>query len=316
MEKINFSNITSLNFSNKTECLQNMEDNYTNENILIFDDKYYEMEKKEMKKKNKLEFERILQQTKQKFILLSEKAEQIINNKSFSFKKILANNLNIQAIQLDGKNNSNNNMKQNIFFNGKTINVNKNENNNNNYMNNNILKSNSNKSILSINNNDNSMNSKMKNHFKVIEPFNSNNNKGNILMEISDDIENSSLIGKKRQQKNNNKIEKIEKKEKNIKEVFNEILMIYGEIYNIDNNIIKIEEQNILKNDDDNQETTIIIDNKQIAKIYLNNNIINKIYVFKNKKYIEKENEILSQLKIIKKSMNGILNKLKKNNNL
>ncbi len=315
MEKINFSNITSLNFSNKTECLQNMEDNYTNENILIFDDKYYEMEKKEMKKKNKLEFERILQQTKQKFILLSEKTEQIINNKSFSFKKILANNLNIQAIQLDGKNNSNNNMKQNIFFNGKTINVNKNENNNN-YMNNNILKSNSNKSILSINNNDNSMNSKIKNHFKVIEPFNSNNNKGNILMEISDDIENSSLIGKKRQQKNNNKIEKIEKKEKNIKEVFNEILMIYGEIYNIDNNIIKIEEQNILKNDDDNQETTIIIDNKQIAKIYLNNNIINKIYVFKNKKYIEKENEILSQLKIIKKSMNGILNKLKKNNNL
>ena len=313
MEKINFSNITSLNFSNKTECLQNMEDNYTNENILIFDDKYYEMEKKEMKKKKKLEFERILQQTKQKFILLSEKTEQIINNKSFSFKKILTNNLNIQAIQLDGKNNSNNNMKQNIFFNGNTINVNKNENNNNNYMNNNILKSNFNKSILSINNNDNSMNSKMKNHFKVIEPFNSNNNKGNILMEISDDIENSTLIGKKRQQKNNNKIEK---KEKNIKEVFNEILMFYEEIYNIDNNIIKIEEQNILKNDDDNQETTIIIYNKQIAKIYLNNNIINKIYVYKNKKYIEKENEILSQLKIIKKSMNGLLNKLKKNNNL
>ena len=313
MEKINFSNITSLNFSNKTECLQNMEDNYTNENILIFDDKYYEMEKKEMKKKKKLEFERILQQTKQKFILLSEKAEQIINNKSFSFKKILANNLIIQAIQLDGKNNSNNNMKQNIFFNGNTINVNKNENNNNNYMNNNILKSNFNKSILSINNNDNSMSSKMKNHFKVIEPFNSNNNKGNILMEISDDIENSTLIGKKRQQKNNNKIEK---KEKNIKEVFNEILMFYEEIYNIDNNIIKIEEQNILKNDDDNQETTIIIYNKQIAKIYLNNNIINKIYVYKNKKYIEKENEILSQLKIIKKSMNGLLNKLKKNNNL
>jgi hypothetical protein len=305
--KINFNNITSLNCSYKSQYHHNAEDNYTNDNILLFGDSDDEIEKEEIKKNNKLEFERILYQTKQKFLLLSEKTEQIINNKNFSLKKILANNLNIQAISQDDK--KNNNPIKNINSNGNNnTNINKNENNNN-YMDNN----NFNKIILSPSNN-NYMNLKMKNHFKVVEPFNSNNNKSNILIDTSDDIESPNLIGKKRkQQKNNNTIEKIIN---DTQVIFNEILLICQAFSNINNDIIRKEEQTILNNDNEDLETTIFIKNKQIATIYLNNNIINKIYVFKSKQYLINENEILSQLKIIKRSMNTIVNNLRKNNNM
>jgi hypothetical protein len=305
--KINFNNITSINCSYKSQYHHNAEDNYTNDNILLFGDSDDEIEKEEIKKNNKLEFERILYQTKQKFLLLSEKTEQIINNKNFSLKKILANNLNIQAISQDDK--KNNNPIKNINSNGNNnTNINKNENNNN-YMDNN----NFNKIILSPSNN-NYMNLKMKNHFKVVEPFNSNNNKSNILIDTSDDIESPNLIGKKRkQQKNNNTIEKIIN---DTQVIFNEILLICQAFSNIKNDIIRKEEQNILNNDNEDLETTIFIKNKQIATIYLNNNIINKIYVFKSKQYLINENEILSQLKIIKRSMNTIVNNLRKNNNM
>ena len=305
--KINFNNITSINCSYKSQYYHNAEDNYTNDNILLFGDSDDEIEKEEIKKNNKLEFERILYQTKQKFLLLSEKTEQIINNKNFSLKKILANNLNIQAISQDDKKNNNTIKNINSIGNNNT-NINKNENNNN-YMDNN----NFNKIILSPSNN-NYMNLKMKNHFKVVEPFNSNNNKSNILIDTSDDIESPNLIGKKRkQQKNNNTIEKIIN---DTQVIFNEILLICQAFSNINNDIIRKEEQNILNNDNEDLETTIFIKNKQIATIYLNNNIINKIYVFKSKQYLINENEILSQLKIIKRSMNTIVNNLRKNNNM
>ena len=305
--KINFNNITGLNCTYKSQYHHNVEDNYTNDNILLFGDSDDEIEKEEIKKNKKLEFERILYQTKQKFLLLSEKTEQIINNKNFSLKKILANNLNIQAIPQDDK--KNNNTIKNINSNGNyNTNINKNENNNN-YMDNN----NFNKNILSPSNN-NYMNLKMKNHFKVVEPFNSNNNKSNTLIDTSDDIKSPNLIGKKRkQEKNNNTIEKIMN---DTQVIFNEILLICQAFSNISNDIIRKEEQNILNNDNEDLETTIFIRNKQIATIYLNDNIINKIYVFKSKQYLINENEILSQLKIIKKSMNTIVNNLRKNNNI
>ena len=119
------------------------------------------------------------------------------------------------------------------------------------------------------------------------------------------------LIGKKRKIEKNNKNEKIEKEKKII---FNDILFICNEISNFNNNIIKREEQSNFINDNENIETTLIINNNAIATIYLNGDTVNKIYIFKNDKLFIKENEILSQLKQIRKNMNVILNKLKKNN--
>ena len=338
--KIDFNNIANLNCSNKTQYHQYLDESYTNDNILLFTDDDYEMEKKDIKKNNKKEFERILQQTRQNFISLSEKVEQIINSKCFSFKNLLVNNLNIKAIPHEEK--KDNTIKK-IIPNENIINYNKNENNiihdnifnvnnkvflNNNvqdnlfnsnnkvclsntaYGNNNLL-NNNNVNINNNSNNNNGVNMKIKNHFKI-EPFNSNNSKNNIAMESCDDVESSKLMGKKRKQQKKNNNNNIEKIENEIKVVFNDILIIYNEISNINNSIIRKEEQNSISTENENIETTLIINDIQVVTIYLNKNIINKIYVFKNKKYLIKENEILTQLKSIRKNMKAILNKLKK----
>ena len=55
-----------------------------------------------------------------------------------------------------------------------------------------------------------------------------------------------------------------------------------------------------------------MINNKPIVNFYLNNDVLNKIYVFKNNKNLIKENEKLSQLKQIKKNLNSVLNKINK----
>ncbi len=306
--RIDFNNIASLNYSNRTnQYYHYIEDCNTNDNILLFRDEDYVLDKKEVKKNNLLEFERILKETKQKYISLSEKTEKIINSKSFSFKKLLSNNLNIQSIQHEEKyklnNNSNNN--KNITSKENTTNLNITENKN---TNNNLFISTINKSLL--NNNNNSINIKMKNHFKIIEPFNNNNQRNNILLENSEEMGNSKFIGNKRKQQiNNNNKEKIES---DIKVVFNEVLVIFQEISNLNNKIIKKEEANNLNTDNENIEITLIINDDQIVTIYLNKNKVTKLYVYKNKKYLIKENDILSQLKLIKTNMNQLLDKLKK----
>jgi hypothetical protein len=237
---------------------------------------------------------------------------------NFSLKYILANKLNIQALQkkenIISKDNSqiincnssiNSTNKINMTNNnGNIFNI------NNNYNGNISSNSNSNSSCI-INSNSisisNGLNNKIKNHFKVIEPLN-NNSQNNIFSLSSNEAESPKLIGKKRKQQNN--IEKIEEEKKTL---FNDILFICNEISIIKNDIIKKEEQNNQNIDNENVETTLIINNIPIATIYLNRDIIYKIYSFKNKKTAIKENEILSALKHIKKSINSILNKLRKN---
>ena len=306
--KIDFNNISTINCSSRSQSHHTNEEHYTNENIFFYCDDN-EADKKELKNNNKIEFGRALNQMKLKCKSISENIEKIMNS-NFSLKYILANKLNIQALQKNQNIISNENSQ--ISNSDSIINDNKiNMTNNNGNMfniNNNYNANNSNNSNSSSNINSNySMNSKIKNHFKVIEPLN-NNTLNNIFSLSSNEAESPKLIGRKRKQQNN--IEKIEEEKKTL---FNDILVLCNEISIIKNDIIKKEEQNNQNIDNKNVETTLIINNIPIATIYLNRDIVYKIYSFKNKKTAIKENEILSALKHIKKSINSILNKLRKN---
>jgi hypothetical protein len=310
--KIDFNNISTINCSSRSQSHHTNEENYINENIFFYCDDN-EADKKELKKNSKFEFERVLNQMKLKCKSISENPEKIMKS-NFSLKYILANKLNIQALQkkenIISKDNSqiincnssiNSNNKINMTNNnGNIFNI------NNNYNGNSSNNSNS-SSNINCNYSFNSLNSKIRNHFKVIEPLN-NNTQNNIFSLSSNEAESPKLIGKKRKQQNN--IEKIEEEKKTL---FNDILFICNEISIIKNDIIKKEEQNNQNIDNKNVETTLIINNIPIATIYLNRDIVYKIYSFKNKKTAIKENEILSALKHIKKSINSILNKLRKN---
>ena len=306
--KIDFNNISTINCSSRSQSHHTNEENYTNENIFFYCDDN-EADKKELKSNNKIEFGRALNQMKLKCKSISENIEKIMNS-NFSLKYILAYKLNIQALQKN-ENIISNDISQ-ISNSNSSIDNNKiNMTNNNGNMfniNNNYIINNSNNSNSSSNINSNySMNSKIKNHFKVIEPLN-NNTLNNIFSLSSNEAESPKLIGRKRKQQNN--IEKIEEEKKTL---FNDILVLCNEISILKNDIIKKEEQNNQNIDNENVETTLIINNIPIATIYLNRNIVYKIYSFKNKKTAIKENEILSALKHIKKSINSILNKLRKN---
>ena len=288
--KINFNNITNLNYSNINQNNNHYNEINNNEiynpNILIFGDDDFDIPIKDSKINNKLEFERVINRTRINFLSLSKKSMSIINSKSFSLKSIITNNYNIKpTIPLEKKEKndsksigSSNNSLQ------KIININDDINGNN---------------ELANTNNSNGR-----------EPM---NNKYNFTSSIfkQSSIENSQekMIGRKRKSEKINKNEKIESEKKNI---FNDILIICNEISNFNNDIIKREEQSNFINENENIETTIIINNHRFATIYLNGDVVNKIYIFKNDKNFIKENEILTQLKNIKKIMNTILNKLKK----
>ena len=293
--KIDFNNITNLNYSNISNMNQINNPNneiYNNEiynqNILIYRDDDYETMKKETKKNNKSEFEKVMKQTIKNFISLSQKTKEIINTKTFCLKLFIKKNSNIQSLESDEKNDNKSNTSLNNSL-SNNININDSINGNNELVNN---------------------NSNGKNHFMVYEAPN-NNFTSSIFKQNSLENNQQILIGKKRKIEKNNKNEKIEKEKKII---FNDILFICNEISNFNNNIIKREEQSNFINDNENIETTLIINNNAIATIYLNGDTVNKIYIFKNDKLFIKENEILSQLKQIRKNMNVILNKLKKNN--
>ena len=245
--KIDFNNITNLNCSNRSQSSHSTEDNYINDNLFCDDD--IEMDKKEIKKSNKTEFEHIFREAKKKLAHLSNKTNDIINTKSFSFKNLLRHHLNIQQIP-------------------KSENIN----------NNNI--SDIEKNIFSENIEDNQIN------------------------------QSDLLLGKKRKNHNLNDYENLEMENR---ETFNEILIICREISNLNNIIIKKEEQNSIASDNENIETTLIINDKPIVTVYTNKDVINKLYIFKFNKSFEKQNEVLTQLKQIKKNMSNILIKLKKN---
>ena len=246
--KVDFNHITNLNYSNRNQCHHNIEDNYINDNILLFCDEDIEMDKKEIKKNNKTEFEHIFREAKKKLVHLSNKTNDIINSKSFSFKNLLLNHINIQQIP-------------------KSENINNNN-------------------ISDIEN--------------------------NILIENTEDNHSPSdiFLGKKRKDPNLSDYENIEMENK---ETFNEILIICREISILNNIIVKKEEQNSITSDNENIETTLIINDKPIVTVYTNKDVINKLYIFKFNKSFEKQNEVLTQLKQIKKNMSNILIKLKKN---
>ena len=304
-ENINFTNITktTINSSNINQNnIQSNNGNYTNENIILFDDNDFEMNAiLDPKKYHKKEFDIIMLQMKEKFNSLMQKSKQIINSQSFSFKNFLTNNLNIQVLAKEEKNiiNKSNIPSINNSFNNKSFNSNE----------------------SSINGNGNGVGSGSnlfikktisKNHFKVYDINNNSNSSLNIYNQNSGEINSPKLIGKKRKSEKNGKNEK---KEQEIKALFKEILDICNEISNFNNDIIKKEDQNSINTDSDNIETTLKINNDPIATIFVNGEIINKVYVFKTQKYFVKENEIISQLKHIKKNISSILNKLKKNKN-
>jgi len=303
-ENINFTNITKTNINdlNTTQNNQSTNGNYTNDNIILFDDNDPVMNKiLDPKKYHKKEFEIIMLQMKEKLNSLLKKSKQIINSKNFSFKNFLINNLNIQVLSKEEKYNINksnipsiNNSFNNKSFNSNESSINSNENG---------VGSGSNLFIKK---------SSSKNHFKVFDTSNNSGSSLNIYNQNSGEINNPKLIGKKRKSDKNSKNEK---KEQEIKALFKEILDICNEISNFNNDIIKKEDQNSINTDSDNIETTIKINNDPIATIYLNGEIINKVYVFKDKKFFVKENEIISQLKHIRKNISSILNKLKKNKN-
>lgn len=284
--KIDFSNITNLNYSNKSQFQQNNDDGLTNDNILIFHDDDDKMDKKEIKKNTKLEFQNILKQTKKKFKSLSEKTEQIIDSKCFSFKNFLVNKLNINSIIQKEKNINSNLINEDL----------------NNYINDD--------SAGNINTYNNNLSVKLENNHFKLNQINNNISQSNLFKQNLGEINNQKLINRKRKQ-NNDDDDNI-KIEIQIKSIFNDILNICQDISNLNNEIIKKEEKNNIYNNDENIETTLIIDDNRIATIYLTGDIINKIYIFENKKNLIKENEILSQLKILKNRMNKILNKLKK----
>ena len=305
-ENINFTNITKTNINCSNTIQNNTQSNngnYTNENIILFDDNDLEMNAiLDPKKYHKKEFDIIMNQMKEKLNSLIQKSKQIINSKSFSFKNFLANNLNIQVLAKEEKNiiNKSNIPSINNSFNNRSFNSNEssiNENGNGIGIGSNlIIKKNS-----------------SKNHFKVFDTNNNNNSSLNIYNQNTGETNSQKLIGKKRKSDKNSKNEK---KEQEIKALFKEILDICNEISNFNNDIIKKEDQNSVNTDSDNIETTLKINNDPIATIYLNGEIINKVYVFKTQKYIVKENEIILQLKHIKKNISSILNKLKINKNL
>ena len=121
---------------------------------------------------------------------------------------------------------------------------------------------------------------------------------------------NKKIIGIKRKKENDMNMNLIDEE---IKIIFKEILIIWHEISTLNHDIIKKEEKFSLNSDNESIKKTLIINNNPIVTIYFNGDEVNKIYVFKNNKNLINENDILLQLKQIKKNMSIILNKLKKN---
>ena len=85
-------------------------------------------------------------------------------------------------------------------------------------------------------------------------------------------------------------------------------------ISNLKNNFIEIKnEPNEIINENENIETTILCKDKEIATIYLNENIIQKIHINKNNKIFTEEKEISDNLYKIRRDLNKVYNKLLNN---
>ena len=275
-EGINFDNITNLNCSLK-------ESGDDDEKILLYSD---DNDKNPPKIQTKIQFNDVFKTMVKNLNILSLNASNIIQEKKFSCKKLFNNFQTIRANKID----ENIKKKKFISINDKSqFNNHIDNNNNNNLMN--LSKSNSNSMSNIFSNIDiNSINS--------LNYSKSSNN--------SEKIRNLTENKRKRQNSHNESKEDSEK-------VFNDILNICKNISNIQSNLIEIKGKgNELLNDNNNNEITLVCKEKEIASIYLNENVVQRIHIIKDNKFYTEENEISNKLKNIRKYFNRILNKLKK----
>ena len=228
---------------------------------------------------NKNEFRDAFSKMKEKLQKLSINANDIIHEKQFSHKIFLEKYTNIQAF----KNEQDFNKIQ--FKSSRDFD--------------NLLKINISNNNINLINSDNNINNIFKNSdsFKI-------NSKGS-----NSSGRNKSFTEKKRRRENG-----INDNKNDTKKLFSEILNICQDISNLRNNVIKIKkETNKFFNENEDVENTIVCNDKEIATIYLNENIVTKIHMIKNNKIFTEEKEISDNLKKIKRELNRILNKLKKN---
>ena len=273
MELINFNTIANINCSKK----ENKEDE---DKIFLYSD---DSDKILINNQIKNQFRDNFSKMSEKLKILSLNVSNIIQEKKFSHKILLQKYTNLQVFKTKED-------FDNILFKSNhdisdinNNNINNNSNISKNHNTNNINKINN----LLLNNELNIMNSK------------SSNNSGN----------NRSFIEKKRKRGNNNN-----GNNEDSKKLFHDILNICQNISNLKNNFIEIKnEPNEIINENENIETTILCKDKEIATIYLNENIIQKIHINKNNKIFTEEKEISDNLYKIRRDLNKVYNKLLNN---
>lgn len=279
MDSINFDSIASLNCSLKETADED-------EKILLYSD---DNEKAALKLPPKIQFNDVLKTMVKSLNILSLNVPNILKEKKFSCKNLFHNFKSIKANKIDE------NIKKLKFVSIKDkSHLNKNpETNNNNLLNLNKGNSHSMSNIFSYND---------------ISSMNSlNYSKGS---NNSENIRNLTEHKRKRQNSHN------ESKE-DPKKVFDDILTISNNISNIQHNLTEIKGKlNELLNDNNNKEISIFCKGKEIASIYFNENIIQRIHIIKDNKYYTEENEIYNKLKNIRTYFNRICNKLKRVNGM
>ena len=209
---------------------------------------------------------------------LSENASYIIKNKKFSHKTLFQKYSNIKYIKSE---------EDSEIIKSKPINeieqINKNYINTNNI----ILKDN---------------NIKLSKH--DINPIN------NTKINIYSDKDERFLENKRK------RLNSIHENKDDTKKLFNDILDISQKISNLNNDVIKLNaEPSESCEDSENIEAIINCSNDELATIYLNENIVQKIIIAKSNKIITEEKEISVHLKKIKSYLNAMLNKLNKQSN-
>ena len=267
---IDFTSIANINYSNKNISPQTNDENYINDNILLFRNDEGVIGKKEAKINNKIQFEKTMIQIREKFQSLSLKTSKIINSKNFSFKIILKNDLNTQSLK----------EKEKIIINKNGSNSSNNSNENNININNSI------------------------NQFKIFD------NSFNIFFKKSNEKPNfQKIIGKKRknENENDNSMNIMEKEKTIFNEIlitcheisnFNNEIIKKEEQNNIEMSNENIETTLIINN---NPIVTIYFNGDEINKIYDFNKkkiIINENDILSHLKQIKKKmNIILNKLK-------------------
>ena len=249
------------------------------EKIFLYSD---DSDKTPPKNQSKHQFREAFSKMNEKLQKLSINAINIINEKKFSYKILLEKYTNIQAFKKDED------FKKIQFNSSHDFNKIFNDNIDNNI------------NLINLNNNNHN---NINNIFKNSDSF-----------KINSKNSNSSGKSQKFTEKKKKRGNSINENKDDTKKLFSDILNICQNISNLKNNVIEIKkDQNELFNENENIETTIICNDKEIVTIYLTENIVKKIHMIKNNKIFTEEKEISYNLKKIRRDLNKILNKLTKN---